>query len=218
MADLRNLAWRLFPRRMCITRFEVNSAWLKIIQEPCWRLPRIWNAIWRCHWSKLFEKQSIQNLKLLRRHTCCVSFQFCFIFIFVLLSTVGGHRSSNLQLKTSLGYLCSTSALCGHLLKLKTTLRGWTWNNKERERDDKTKTETNIKDIHCSHSHSLFGGHCQFGFVRMWPPSAFQCKTLLSWTNRKNALMPVSKWVTVCNLAFCESFCYSNQDCRIAEY
>ena len=77
----------------------------------------------RCHWSKLFEIQSIQNLQLLRRYPCCLSFQFCLIFIDVVLSAIGGHGSSYLsllQLKTSHVYSYLISALCGHLWKLKT--------------------------------------------------------------------------------------------------
>ena len=77
----------------------------------------------RCHWSKLFEIQSIQNLQLLRQYPCCLSFQLCLIFIDVVLSAIGGHGSSYLfllQLKTSHVYSYLISTLCGHLWQLKT--------------------------------------------------------------------------------------------------
>ena len=70
--------------------------------------------------------QSIQNLLVLRRHPRYTSIQVCRIFIDVVLSVVGGHCSSYLsllQLKTSLGYIYATSAICGHLWKLKSAMK-----------------------------------------------------------------------------------------------
>ena len=70
--------------------------------------------------------QSIQNLLVLRRHPSYTSIQVCRIFTDVVLSVVGGHCSSYLsllQLKTSLGYIYATSAICGHLWKLKSAMK-----------------------------------------------------------------------------------------------